>query len=611
MMILRMIDEIWPWLLGGVLGACITAMAITMVEGPKESVQVEAPKGQEGAHAVARQTRGVFKQHCYRCHHGAGSEGGEFDVLKPSDLLSREVRDPSLVVPGKPGESYLCERVVKGQMPPRNIKERPTDAEKEIVRRWIESGAPAFPDDATRRPFQSLGSVLLSVRDRLRSADAADRRFLRFFTLHTLANNPAVADDDLRIARAALSKTINSLSRKPRIVVPAAVDPARTVFVFDLRELGWDRSTVWLDLERAYPYGLKYDALPDEILRRLDRELCDLTKCDLPVIRADWFVATATRPPLYHTLLQLPQDTTTLERELGVDISFNFLHPRPERIARAGFARSGVSGQNRMVARHGTPFGAIWISYDFKPANGRSKLARFPLGPMNLFPEGQHPFPNQAFVHDGGEIIFSLPNGLQGYLLVDGNNRRIDAGPINIVGDVLKTAGAPEIVAALSCMACHKHGMIPVEDAVRANNAVFGEAEEQVRQLYPEKAVMDRLFKQDADRFLAALEKTIGPFLREGSDKDKPIREFPEPIAELTRFYRLNDLDLKAVACELELEDPQVLVRQVGETQLKRLGLDGLLHGGGISRQEWEAIDGLSLMQELAKELRFTPLMVR
>ena len=157
-------------------------------------------KDQEGASALARQARGVLKQYCFRCHHGEGSEGGDFDMLKQPELLSKDVRDPPLVAAGKPAESYLFERIAKNQMPPKNIKERPADAEKELIRRWIEAGAPAFPDDATRRSFITLVSVLSAARDHLRNADATDRPFLRFFTLHTLANNPSVTDDDLRSA---------------------------------------------------------------------------------------------------------------------------------------------------------------------------------------------------------------------------------------------------------------------------------------------------------------------------------------------------------------------------------------------------------------------------
>ena len=46
-----------------------------------------------------------------------------------------------------------------------------------------------------------------------------------------------------------------------------------------------------------------------------------LTGSDLPALRADWFVATATRPPLYHTVLDLPgtdAQLDTYKNTLGV-----------------------------------------------------------------------------------------------------------------------------------------------------------------------------------------------------------------------------------------------------------------------------------------------------
>ena len=565
---------------------------------------------------LAGQARGVLRQYCARCHHGPGSEGGEFDVLKHPDLLDKEFWDPSLVVAGKPEASHLFDRVTakSSPMPPKAIAERPSEADKDTLKRWIAAGATAFPDESGNRPFVTLNAVLASALDYLRSdkVEAVDRPNVRFFTLHNLANDPNLADADLRLARAALSKALNSLSRKPTLVVPEAVDAAKTVYAVNVADLDWDRGHLWQAVERAYPYGLSYEGHPDQSLRRLDKDLCELSGADLPIVRADWFIATATRPPLYHTLLQLPADARILERALGVKVADDFLRPRPERISRAGFARSGVSGQNRMVERHDAREGQYyWKSYDFKADNARSKLTRFPLGPLNLFDPGHHPFPNQAFAHDGGEIIFGLPNGLQGYLLIDGKDGRIDVGPITVVSDALKTSGTAEVVNGVSCMACHKHGMIPFEDSIRANSAVFGPAEEAVRRLYVEKPAMDRLAKQDGDRFLAALERTVGPFLRDGADAAKPLRDFAEPVSEVARPYRLNYLDLAAVARELDTKDPQAIARVVGETKLKRLGLDGLLRGGVVGRAEWEAVDGVSLMQELAKELRYTPKPIR
>src|SRR5262249_20202475 len=161
-----------------------------------------------------------------------------------------------------------------------------------------------------------------------------------------------------------------------------------------------------------------------------------------------WFVATASRPPLYHDLLQLPKTARELEQKLGVDVADDF---RKDKLARAGFARSGVSGQNRLVERHDALYGAYWKSYDFLPDNGRANLPRLPLGPLDLFSKGQHPYAAQAFRQDGGEIIFNLPNGLQGYLLVNAKDERIDAGPIAVVSDDQRVSGTPEIVTGVSC----------------------------------------------------------------------------------------------------------------------------------------------------------------
>ena len=54
-----------------------------------------------------------------------------------------------------------------------------------------------------------------------------------------------------------------------------------------------------------------------------------------------------------------------------------------------------------------------------------------------------------------------------------------------------------------------------------------------------------------------------------------------------------------------------MIVRTVGQTKLKRLGLEALLKGGVVGRAEWEAIEGISLMQELAREVGLTPKPIR
>lgn len=591
---------------------------------------IPAASGQEELKALAGQTRAVLKQHCQRCHSGPGSESGyEFDVLKDATLKAKLGEEAPVVVPGKPAESPLFVRSgIRKTMPPRYVKERPSEAELALVKKWIEAGAPPFPQGEGRK-FRSLTATLIIIRDHLRSLPRPqDRQQQRYFTLANLHNNPAIPDADLGVYRAALSKALNSLSWKSRIVEPKQLDKEGTLFVVDVRQLDWDRHNLWNEVLRAYPYGLTYGTHANSELRQLDQEIAQMTGCVLPLVRADWFIATATRPPLYHTLLfdeylpalrARPTDAQAaksgnpkkmtahdLEEHLKMDVALNF---REDKLARAGFAKSGVSGQNRLVERHEPDQSSYyWKSYDFKPDNGRGRLTRFPLGPLALFPKGRHPFAGQAFAHDGGEIIFSLPNKLQGYLLVNAKDERIDEGPIQVVSDGLKTSGTPAIVNGVSCMACHKHGMIGFNDTVRDGSAVFGQAEEKVKLLFPDKAAMAQLVDADQRRFLDGLDSAVGRFLRVGADKRKPLQEFTEPVGEIARLYRLGYLDLRTAACELDLEKEEDLVKKVGEKRFKQLGLDGLLQPGGlIGRLEWEAVDGISLMQEVARELRATP----
>jgi mono/diheme cytochrome c family protein len=566
-----------------------------------------AAEDEKKGNGVASKTRQILKQRCWRCHNGENSTGGSFDILDDADLV-----ESGRIEKGSPDDSYLFEMVIKNRMPPKAVTERVTAEEGNVIRQWILDGTPPFPK-AKQREFVSASSVLTSIRDYLRKADRHHRSYLRFFTLHNLHNNPRFFESDLENYRAALSKTVNSLSWNQRITIPKAIDPLKLVYVIDTRDYHWDssrnRQDKWEEILKQYPYGLKYRNLPDEILMNLDEEIIELTQgCDLSYVRADWFITNGTRPPLYHTLLEIPNSAKTLEHRLGVNVARNFLNPHNRRVSRAGFARSGVSGQNRLLERHESTHGFYWKSYDFKPDRFRAKLTRFPLGPLNMFQDNHHPFRSQAFIHDGGEIIFSLPNGLQGYMLTDGKDDRIDVGPIEVVSDNLKTSGTPEIVNGVSCMSCHRNGMLWFKDTIRNHSAVFGEPEKHVKRLFPEISVMDELIQEDQDHFLKSLEKCIGPILLKGDNSDADIEDLPEPVGEVARVHRLQFLDLKTVACELDIEDPQQLLIKVGEKNLKKLGLESLLKKGGvINRLEWEATEGVSLMQELARELRYTP----
>jgi serine/threonine-protein kinase len=260
----------------------------------------------------------------------------------------------------------------------------------------------------------------------------------------------------------------------------------------------------------------------------------------------------------------------------------------------------------RLVERHDSDFGYYWKSYDFRKSGSAVNLFRFPLGPAFA----SNPFPEQAFGHAGGEIIFSLPNGLNAYMLVDATGKRIDEGPSDIVFDANDAAGSSTIVNGISCMGCHRNGMLEFSDRIREGASVADGPRRKVEQLFPRHDEMAQLRKKDEAKYVGALEEATGSFLRVGDDKTKPTREFREPIVPIAKIYQAA-MDLDMVAAELNLKDRTVLQAMIqANPRLQRLGLADLLEqNGAISRAEWgTAGQGTSTYQQVSSEIdRGTP----
>lgn len=583
--------------------------------------------------AVATKAQAVLNKHCSRCHSSAESD--YFDVREPATLKRKgDGNDKPYLTPGKLEESLIWEYIKdKTSAMPKSGEERKTfgDEQRNAIKAWILAGAPDFAKEKARDPI-SVEKMLQAIWNHAANANQRELPYLRYFTLTHLHNNNAhVTTEDLRLTRAAVSKAINSLSWTQQIVVPEEVNGTNgTILVVNINKLGWTRE-IWNAIGKANPYGLGYGNHDNEKLKDLDDKIRKLfnNREEFIHVRADWFVAAATRPPLYHlilfdlyldTLRQRPDDPKQpgnpkkmtahdLEQHIGVDVIKNLLAKTPEAM-RAGFPTSGVSSQNRLIERH--PLrgqGAYWKSYDFKPTTWEQNLQQFPLGPQFA----HNPYPKLAFKHDGGEIIFNLPNGLQAYMLVNGKDERIDEGPVDVVFDAAQTSGNPIIVNGLSCMACHKNGMRPSPgDQVRTGKGVFGEAKERVRALYPEKKVLDAAIDRDAKLFQASLEQAIGPFLRvDEESKKKPLTELPEPVgAVAAKYYAAKeDLDAVTVACELFLDNPEQLkAKAIASDVLRDLGLGTLaIDGGKIKRGTWESVRGTSQMQQAAREFGFSP----
>jgi hypothetical protein len=503
---------------------------------------------------LARRAEAVLKDHCQRCHGPDGkAKGGMGYILDRDKLIARKK-----IVPGKPADSQLWQRISEGEMPPEDVKRRPTASEVTVIKRWIEAGAPAARP-AAPRAFITENEIIDQIRSDLNALQPRQRRHVRYFTLCNLANAGA-SEEEWQRYRTGLSKLVNSLSWHPRVTVPHAVDVHRTIYRIDLRDAQWGPQT-WDRILAAYPHYVP-------VKGAAARAVAAATRTELSYIRADWFAATATRPPLYHDILHLPLTDRDLERQLRVDVPLNI---RDERVVRAGFNGSGVARHNRLIERHDAGFGAYWRSYDFSESSERQNLFEHPLGPQ-VGPNG--------FTHAGGEIIFHLPNGLQAYLIVDANGRRLDRAPVEIVSDPRRPDKVVE--PGLSCISCHVRGLHPKADQVRAHveknpNAFSAEDAATVKALYPPEVKFKTLFDDDVDRFLKALAKT-------GAKTGEP-----EPVLALALRYE-GELDLAMAAAEVGMKPADFSAKLAHSPVLQRTLGPLQVIGGTVQRQAFLAV---------------------
>ncbi len=466
---------------------------------------------------LGQQAKAILQTHCASCHGGGKAAKGGFGFVLDRDLLVNRV----LVTPGQAGQSDVFLRVQQGEMPPKSAKNRPSPAEIKVLQRWIDAGAPAFDAAAKSTRILLPADVNDAVLADLQGLDPRRRRFTRYLTLSHLAHAGRTAKD-LDTTREAAAKLLNSLSWHARLTLPETVDADSTILRIDLRAFKWTAAQ-WEKLLAAYPYRLQTSAE--------SKALAEYTGTEGPALRADWFVAHASRPPFYHDLLQLPGTDRALERILQVDVLADL---QEDSVMRSGFNDSGVSKNNRLLERHDSAYGTFWRSYDFSTNTGRQNLFEHPVGPN----AGA-----VSFQPAGGEMIFHLPNGLQAYMLVDGKGKRIDKGPTEIVADPRRPDQRVE--TGVSCMSCHARGLLFKADQLRGhvekNAPVFGKPIlDSVRAAHPRKAKFQAQIEEDNVRYLKALEK-FGV-----RDPDQ------EPVNLVTLRFEAT-MDGRTVAAELGL----------------------------------------------------------
>lgn len=505
---------------------------------------------------LAQKAYSILEQNCLNCH-GQSGAFREKVVIDHSFLIKNE-----LIVPGNPDASVFYQRLISTDITKRMPLGQPelSTMALTIVREWISEGASDWKAnfDSDRR-FVSLSDIFETMGQHLLLLPASERRFARYFTL-THLYNAGVDSDTLTTYAVALSKLVNSLSWGSRIVSPIPIDLERTIFYIDIRDYNWGTEK-WSEVERLYPY--KFDFNPKTELYEMLSQLQEDLDCEVPLIYGDWFLATVSLPPLYDTLLDTPATDIELERKLGVDVIENIRHFPGKNVVRAGFNNSGVSKNNRIVERHVSRYGAYWKSYDFAGSIGIQNIFARPL----------------SFRHNGGEAVYNLPNGLQGYFISDASGNRIGIAPIEIVSN--PAASDPSVRNGLSCLGCHTEGIKDFEDGVREvveglENPPFNKAH--VMRLYVEKDVMNTHIAEDKERYRVALESTGG---------------LVTDIEPVFRFHEVfhSPLDAVGAASAIGLETDTFIQGIRSSDFLRSRGLSVFeTFGGSMNRDAWTSV---------------------
>jgi hypothetical protein len=553
----------------------IQGLAVAAVLGLGLSLSGAANAATPPGDPVAKAAFDVLQKHCARCHQTGELSQKDLDGVEHKrenaasnfgNVLNLEeiASNPHYVLPGNAKASRLFTEIINEKMPydwanGQGKFDPVAPEELAALEAWIDGLKNTCDPKAYVSHSDMIGMIAADIeRERIPQR----RKGIRYVTLTHLAN--ACTDEKaMKVYRQATIKLLNSLSRSPDVVRFQAIDPGETIIRVNLDELGWTAED-WETVLKSYPYKMQ----PDTSYKNL---LVSATDSKMPYVRGDWFAFTASRPGMYEKLLKLAPDFNKLAKDEGVDIEANL---KKFVAQRAGFQVSGVSRNNRMIERHPSKHGYFWTSYDFAGNKGRQNLYEHPLGPKG----------KNAFEHDGGETIFSLPNGFQAYYLNTADGKALNTGPTNIVQD--KRAKDLAVTNGISCMGCHEFGMIKAKDEIRkiaiggrGGKAFSRDEQREIEALYIENERMDKVLDGDAKRFQDAM-------FRAGLDPNLNYNGI-EMITALSQRYE-QDVDLTMAAAELGMTKDEFQQATSGGFKPELIATIRRLQQNSIPRDQFE-----------------------
>jgi hypothetical protein len=324
-----------------------------------------------------------------------------------------------------------------------------------------------------------------SLDDLVQRVPPASQRDTRYVSLHAAAAGPA-RETLYRSLIFALNSTSfrSTLAQPPRVYKDVLVRLslsalgwdaiARSARIERLKGQGVDVSSfkpdLWEEIVRDEPYFAATTNYSGDLRRgwvdpNLDYQLRLRTHSTKALVRADWLIPRLLREAqdggVYSQALLLPPLEGDLYRAFG--INQKLVDGDPQLRSGGAVLDSVVALHNRelqlLPSLYGWDEKFIWRTFDFaSDSTGDKSVIETLAGKVK---------------HDGREIIFTLPNGLHGYYLSNGQGQQVNVVPQAIAID--QRSGAFEklkdrsVITAHKCIGCHTEtggGIRPFEDVV-------------------------------------------------------------------------------------------------------------------------------------------------
>jgi hypothetical protein len=510
---------------------------------------------------LGKEVKQILEVNCGRCHEG--TKNGDMDYILQLDELVKNGK----VVPGNKEDSQLFVRMQQQSMPPAFERvQRPTYGQIDQVGQFIDelpTDLFGTDDSCETLPFFEQDDQIAAMAQDIASIDARDQPFTRYLTI-TYSSNAGDCEGvgkAIQRQRYAIFKGINSVSTESTIGIPEAIDANKTIYRIDIRDYNWDRG---IDLEDngSVDFADGWEAIIANPLTaayaveftgdQADDLVADAAT-QVPFMPVNAFIQATEFGDLYYALIGATANLFDFELNvLGIDTVAEIAD---DNLLRGGFSNSGVSKQERVLNRFDqeTAGGyAYWISFDFDGG----------IGAVGLANESIYQDPID-FTFTGGEAIFNLPNGLQGYYVANAAGDRLAEAPVGIVIDPAQNNGV--VTNGASCHSCHNAGMISFTDTVRQfvieNRTLFdNDTFEAVMNQYPSQAEFQAAMDRDSALHVNSVERAGIP------------KGTPDPVSRLYLDFQLGNVDLTIAAGELQVTK-EVLLDNLQELDPKLINL--------------------------------------